>query len=119
MCICVYVLSVVCLMICGPFLNANFFALSGKYGYLIEYLNYYLADFLYDIDSEYLNDSFKLRCFSILSGLLIPCMLYMYNNVLQVTTNLLYLECAVCNLSMHVNNDIASLCLADFLKNLL
>jgi len=46
-------------------------------------------------------------------------MLYMYNNVLQVKTNLLYLECAVSNRSMHVNNAIASLCLADFLKNLL
>jgi hypothetical protein len=40
-----------------------FFALSGKYGYLTSYLNYNLADFLYDIDSECLNVSFKIRCF--------------------------------------------------------
>ncbi len=73
MCICVYVLSVVCLMICGPFLNAYFCPIWKIW---LSHLIPKIYFFLYDIDSEYLNVSFKLRCFSILSGLLIPCMLY-------------------------------------------
>jgi hypothetical protein len=72
-CLCTVTLSVVRLMTCGPCLI--FCAIWKIWFYhLIPKLR--LGRLLYDIDSEYLNVNFKLCCFSILAGLLIPCMLY-------------------------------------------